>query len=73
MVAVRGLMVGGDRGRGGATGRCLAGGRLAGGIIVNLLSFPGFFDIALRDFGLLIGAIALARRATRYAPGWRTS
>jgi hypothetical protein len=43
------------------------------GIIVNLLTFPGFFDIALRDFGLLIGAVALARLATRYAPGWRTS
>jgi hypothetical protein len=42
------------------------------GIIVNLLSFPGFFDIALRDFGLLVGAVALARLATRYAPGWRT-
>jgi len=42
------------------------------GIIVNLLTFPGFFDIALRDFGLLIGAVALARLATRYAPGWRT-
>jgi DoxX len=43
------------------------------GIIINLLTFPGFFDIALRDFGLLIGAVALARLATRYAPGWRTS
>src|SRR5919206_3333128 len=43
------------------------------GIIVNLLTFPGFYDIALRDFGLLIAAVALARLATRYAPGWRTS
>jgi uncharacterized membrane protein YphA (DoxX/SURF4 family) len=43
------------------------------GIIVNLLSFPGFFDIALRDFGLFVAAVALARLATRYAPGWRTS
>jgi hypothetical protein len=43
------------------------------GIIVNLLTFPGFFDIALRDFGLFVGAVALARLATRYAPGWRTS
>ncbi len=42
------------------------------GIIVNLLTFPGFFDIALRDFGLFVGAVALARLATRYAPGWRT-
>ncbi|MGH3776405.1 MAG: hypothetical protein ACRDRR_11840 [Pseudonocardiaceae bacterium] len=43
------------------------------GIIVNLLTFPGYFDIALRDFGLLVGAVALARLATRYAPGRRTS
>ena len=43
------------------------------GIIVNLLTFPGFFDIALRDFGLLIGAVALARLATHYAPRWRAS
>ena len=43
------------------------------GIIVNLLTFPGYFDIALRDFGLLVGAVALARLATRYTPGRRTS
>jgi uncharacterized membrane protein YphA (DoxX/SURF4 family) len=36
------------------------------GIIVNLVTFPGFFDIALRDFGLLVGAVALAQLATRY-------
>ena len=34
-----------------------------GGIIVNLLSHSGYYDIALRDFGLLIGALALARLA----------
>jgi hypothetical protein len=38
------------------------------GIIVNLLTVPGFYDIALRDFGLLVGALALARLAVRYAP-----
>ncbi|MGH4011725.1 MAG: hypothetical protein ACRDTH_26760 [Pseudonocardiaceae bacterium] len=43
------------------------------GIIINLLTFPGYFDIALRDFGLLVGAVALARLATRYTPGRRTS
>lgn len=37
------------------------------GIILNLLTFPGFYDIALRDFGLLIAAVALARLAARYA------
>ena len=46
---------------------------IVAGIIVNLLTFPGFFDIALRDFGLFVGAVALARLATRYAPGWHTS
>jgi uncharacterized membrane protein YphA (DoxX/SURF4 family) len=36
------------------------------GIIVNLLTYPGFFDIALRDFGLLVAAVALIRLAARY-------
>lgn len=31
------------------------------GIIWNLLLIPGFYDIALRDFGLALGALALAR------------
>ena len=35
-----------------------------GGIIVNLLILGGYGDIALRDFGLLIGALALNRLAT---------
>jgi len=34
------------------------------GIIVNLLLVGDFYDIALRDVGLLIGALALARLAT---------
>jgi len=38
------------------------------GIIINLLTIPGFYDVALRDFGLLVGAVALARLAVRYAP-----
>ena len=33
------------------------------GIIVNLLSIGDYYDIALRDFGLLVGALALARLA----------
>ena len=37
-----------------------------GGIIVNLLLIPGFYDVALRDFGLLLAAVALLRLATRY-------
>jgi uncharacterized membrane protein YphA (DoxX/SURF4 family) len=39
-----------------------------GGIIVNLLMQADFYDIALRDFGLLIGALALARLATAFEP-----
>ena len=35
------------------------------GIIGNLLLIPGFYDIALRDFGLLVAALALARLAER--------
>jgi hypothetical protein len=31
------------------------------GIIVNLLLIPGYYDVALRDFGLSLGALALAR------------
>ena len=31
------------------------------GIVFNLLLIPGYFDIALRDFGLALGALALAR------------
>lgn len=33
------------------------------GIIVNLLLIGDYYDVALRDFGLLIGALALARLA----------
>lgn len=33
------------------------------GIIVNLLLISGYYDIALRDFGLLVGALALSRLA----------
>ncbi len=33
------------------------------GIIVNLVTGPGYYDIALRDFGLLVGALALSRLA----------
>jgi hypothetical protein len=36
------------------------------GIIVNLLLIPGFYDIALRDFGLLLAALTLARLATAF-------
>lgn len=34
------------------------------GIIVDLLTLGDFYDVALRDFGLLVGALALARLAS---------
>jgi hypothetical protein len=34
-----------------------------GGIIVNLVTMGEFYDVALRDFGLLVGALALASLA----------
>jgi hypothetical protein len=37
------------------------------GIIVNLLLIPGFYDVALRDFGLSLGALALARLSAAFA------
>jgi uncharacterized membrane protein YphA (DoxX/SURF4 family) len=35
------------------------------GIIVNLLILGNYYDVALRDFGLLVGALALWRLASR--------
>jgi hypothetical protein len=36
-------------------------------IIVNLLTVPGYYDIAVRDFGLSLGAVSLARLAAAFA------
>jgi hypothetical protein len=52
-------------------GGLLVAGWLAG-IIVSLLIVGGYGDIALRDFGLLLGALTLARLAGAY-PGERSS
>ena len=38
------------------------------GIIVNLLTYPGYYDIALRDFGLMLAALTLARLASLFDP-----
>jgi hypothetical protein len=40
-----------------------------GGVIVNLLMQADYFDIALRDFGLMLGALTLARLAAAFTPG----
>src|SRR5262245_43756149 len=36
-------------------------------IICNLLAIPGYFDVALRDLGLLLGALALGRLSQSFA------
>jgi len=46
-------------------GGLLVAGWLAG-IIVSLLLIGGYGDIALRDFGLLLGALTLARLASAF-------
>ena len=38
------------------------------GIIANLLLLGDHYDVALRDFGLLLAALALARLATAFQP-----
>lgn len=35
-------------------------------IVANLLMIPGYFDVALRDFGLSLGALALARLSSEF-------
>ena len=37
------------------------------GIIMNLLFIPNYFDVALRDFGLSLGALALARLSREFS------
>lgn len=39
-----------------------------GGIIVNLLTYSGYYDVALRDVGLMLGALTLARLASKFDP-----
>jgi hypothetical protein len=41
------------------------------GIVLNLLTHSGFYDVALRDFGLMLAALALARLASAYDPPLR--
>jgi uncharacterized membrane protein YphA (DoxX/SURF4 family) len=36
-------------------------------IIINLLLIPGYFDVALRDFGLFLAALALARLSQQFS------
>jgi uncharacterized membrane protein YphA (DoxX/SURF4 family) len=43
------------------------------GIVVNLLLARNFYDIALRDVGLALGALALARLSHQFDPGAPTT
>jgi uncharacterized membrane protein YphA (DoxX/SURF4 family) len=43
------------------------------GIIVNLLTYSGYYDVALRDFGLFLAALALARLASKHDRSGRAS
>ncbi len=38
------------------------------GIVINLVSYGEWYDIAVRDVGLMIGALALARLAAANSP-----
>lgn len=40
------------------------------GIAINLFSYSGYYDIAMRDFGLMLAALTLARLASAYDPPW---
>jgi len=35
-------------------------------IVANLLMIPGYYDVALRDFGLALGALALSRLSVKF-------
>ena len=37
-------------------------------IMLNLLAIPGYFDVALRDLGLMLGAVALGKLSQNFAP-----
>ena len=42
-----------------------------GGIVVDLLTYSGYYDIALRDGALMLAAITLGRLASKYDPPLR--
>ncbi len=42
-----------------------------GGIVVDLLTYSGYYDIALRDGALMLTAVTLARLASKFDPPLR--
>jgi hypothetical protein len=57
-------IVAGSSRSGRATARIVAA--WLAGIIINLLSYGECYDVAARDFGLMLGALALGRLASVY-------
>ncbi len=43
------------------------------GIVINLLTYSGFYDVALRDATLMLAALALGRLASNYDRAWGRS
>ena len=41
------------------------------GIVINLFSYGEWYDVAVRDLGLMAGALVLGRLASVYDPPWR--
>jgi len=41
------------------------------GIVINLWSYGNWWDISVRDFGLMLGALTLGRLASVYDPPFR--
>jgi uncharacterized membrane protein YphA (DoxX/SURF4 family) len=39
-----------------------------GGIVINLLTYSGYYDIAIRDAALMLTAVTLGRLATKFDP-----
>jgi predicted MFS family arabinose efflux permease len=42
-----------------------------GGIVIDLLSYSGYYDIAIRDAALMVTALTLGRLASKYDPPLR--
>lgn len=40
------------------------------GVIINLLVFPAYYDIVLRDFGIFLSTLSLSRLARFFEPGF---
>jgi uncharacterized membrane protein YphA (DoxX/SURF4 family) len=38
------------------------------GIVLDLVTYSGYYDVALRDFGLLLAALTLGRLASKFDP-----